>query len=166
MTLSEVLAFLFNGNVLAFAGAALAVFAAGTGSAKGVGIAGEAAAGLVTEDPSKFGQALLLQAMPSTQGLYGFVTSFMILFRMGVFTEMVELTTTQGFMFFMSALPIAIGGYYSAIYQGRVAAASIGIVAKRPEELTKGITFTAIVETFAVFALLISVLIIVAGINI
>ena len=53
------------GQVLALFGAALAVGLPGIGSARGVGIVGESAAGLVTEDPSKFGQALILQALPA-----------------------------------------------------------------------------------------------------
>ena len=59
--------FFFNGNFLAVLGAALAVGLGGIGSAKGVGIAGEAAAGLIAEDPDKFGQTLILQALPGTQ---------------------------------------------------------------------------------------------------
>ncbi|MGE4283992.1 MAG: permease, partial [Clostridia bacterium] len=90
--------FLFNGNFLAMMGAALAVLLAGTGSAKGVGIVGEAAAGVVTEDPSKFGQALLLQALPGTQGIYGLLTAFVILNKIGVVGgTMQNLTTQQGF---------------------------------------------------------------------
>ncbi|MGE4282611.1 MAG: V-type ATP synthase subunit K, partial [Clostridia bacterium] len=136
------------------------------GSAKGVGIVGEAAAGVVTEDPSKFGQALLLQALPGTQGIYGLLTAFVILNKIGVVGgTMQNLTTQQGFYFLVAALPIAFVGLYSGIAQGRAAAAGIGIIAKRPEELAKGITFAAMVETYAVLALLASILM-VFGINI
>lgn len=156
---------LFNGKVLAMLGAALAVLLAGTGSAKGLGIVGEMAAGLITEDSSKFGQALLLQALPGTQGIYGLLTAFVILNRIGVVGGgAVELTTVTGFLFFVSALPIAIVGYFSAISQGRAAAAGIGIIAKHPEDLAKGIMFAAMVETYAVLALLASILMI-FGIN-
>ena len=55
---------LLSGEFLALGGAALASLFAGIGSAKGVGIAGEAAAGVVSEDPNKLGQVLLLQALP------------------------------------------------------------------------------------------------------
>lgn len=150
---------LFNGNVLAVIGAALAVLIAGLGSAKGVGMVGEAAAGLITEDPEKFGQALLLQALPGTQGIYGLLTAFVILNRIGIVGgAAITLTTAQGFLFFFAALPIAIVGYFSAIAQARAAVAGIGIIAKRPEELAKGITFSAMVETYAVLALLASIL--------
>jgi V/A-type H+-transporting ATPase subunit K len=157
---------LFNGNVLAIIGAALAVLLAGIGSARGVGIVGEAAAGLVTEDPNKFGQTLLLQALPGTQGIYGLLTAFVILNKVGIVGGTIkELTTVQGFLFLAAALPVAIVGYFSAIYQGRTAAAGVGVIAKRPEELAKAITFAAMVETYAVLALLASILM-VFGINV
>lgn len=152
---------IFNGNFLAMMGAALAVLLAGSGSAKGVGIVGEAAAGVVTEDPGKFGQTLLLQALPGTQGIYGLLTAFVILNRIGVVGGVpANLTTMQGLYFLAAALPIALVGYFSAIAQGRAAAAGVSIVAKRPEELAKGITFAAMVETYAVLALLASILMI------
>ncbi len=150
---------MFNGNVIALTGAALAVLLAGMGSARGVGMVGEVAAGVVTEDPSKFGQTLLLQALPGTQGIYGLLVAFVILNKIGIVGgAYVELTMVQGFMLLAAALPIAVVGYYSAIAQGKAAAAGVGIVAKRPEELAKGITYAAMVETYAVLALLASIL--------
>ena len=150
---------LFSGNVLALTGAALAVILAGIGSAKGVGLVGETAAGLVSEEPESFGKVLLLQALPGTQGIYGLLTAFVILNKIGIVGgTAVEITTQQGFLFLMASLPIAIVGYLSAIAQARAAAAGIGIVAKRPEELAKAITFAAMVETYAVLALLASIL--------
>ncbi len=167
MTFAEFIGFLFDGRVLAFVAATLATLVAGIGSAKGVGLAGEAAAGLVSEEPEKFAQVLVLQALPGTQGLYGFITSFLILYKIGVFSgKIAELTTAQGFMFIAAALPIIVVGYLSAIFQGRVSVAGISIIAKKPEELAKAITFAAMVETYAVLALLASVLMIMIGIKI
>ena len=155
------ISYLFNGNFLALAGAALAVILAGIGSAKGVGLVGEAAAGLVTEDPKKFGQALLLQALPGTQGIYGLLTAFVILNKIGIVGGTPkELTSLQGILLLAAALPIAIVGYFSAIAQGRAATAGVAIVAKRPQELAKAITYAAMVETYAVLALLGSILMI------
>ena len=152
---------IFNGTFLAILGAALAVFLPGMGSSKGTGLVGETASGLISEEPEKFGQALLLQVLPSTQGIYGFVAAFLILFKIGlVGGSPVELTAIQGLQFFAASLPIAIVGYVSAIRQARVSAAAVGIIAKKPNELAKGITFAAIVETYAVLALLVSILII------
>ncbi|HHV60201.1 MAG TPA: V-type ATP synthase subunit K [Clostridiaceae bacterium] len=154
------------GHALAFAGAALAAIFAGLGSARGVANAGGAAAGVVTEDPSKFGQVLPLQILPGTQGLYGLITAFLILQKIGMFSsELVPLTTHQGLLFLAASLPIAVIGFFSAILQGKVAVASIGIVAKRPKEFSKGIVLTAMVETFAVFAVLASLLMVLFGIK-
>lgn len=149
-----------TGIVWALLGAALAVGLAGIGSAIGVGIVGQSAAGVVTEDPDKFGQTLLLQALPGTQGIYGLLTGFMIMQRIGLIgAGLLELNAEQGFSVFMAALPIAIVGFASAIYQGRAAAAGVGLIAKRPEELGKAIIYAVMVETYAVLALLASILI-------
>lgn len=149
---------IFNGQALAMLGAALAAGLAGMGSAKGVGIVGETAAGVVTEDPGKFGQTLLLQALPGTQGIYGLLIAFLIMTKIGILGTPVELTTQQGFYILMSSLPVALVGYFSAISQGRVAASGVMIIAKKPEEIAKGMIFAAIVETYAVLALLVSFL--------
>ena len=85
MTIAEILQNgVFSGMNFALIGAALAAFMSGLGSAKGVGIVGEAASGVVTEDPSKFGKALILQALPGTQGIYGLITAFMVIFNLGI----------------------------------------------------------------------------------
>jgi V/A-type H+-transporting ATPase subunit K len=128
------------------------------GSAKGVGIVGQASAGLLTEDPSKFGKALLLQALPGTQGIYGLITAFLIIMKIGLFGTPVDLTVAQGGYFLMASLPIAVVGYFSAIHQAKVAAAGINLIAKRPDEVGKAITASALVETYAIFALLVSLL--------
>lgn len=149
------------GLVFALFGAALSSVLAGIGSAMGVGMAGQAAAGLVAEDPDKFGQALVLQLLPGTQGIYGLLVGFMILMRVGVLGGgLVDITTTQGLMLLAGALPTAFVGWISAIHQGRVAVSGIGLLAKRPEEQGKAITMAIMVETYAVFALLISMLIV------
>ena len=161
MTFSELLSLIFTGNNIAFAGAALAATLACMGSAKAVGLVGEASAGLVSEDPSKFGKALLLQALPATQGLYGFITAFLILFKMGVFSGSVStLTIAQGAYFFVAALPIAVVGYVSAVKQGKVSVAGVSLLSKRPKEVGKAMTSAAMVEAFAIFALLVSLLMI------
>lgn len=156
MIINEIL----SGQNLALLGAALAAGLAGMGSAKGVGLVGEAASGLLTEDPSKFGKALILQALPGTQGIYGLITAFLIIFKIGILGTPVELTVAQGAYFLMASLPIAIVGLYSGIKQGRVAASGIGLIAKRPDEVGKAITSAALVETYAIFAVLVSLLLV------
>ena len=149
----------FTGTNWALLGAALSIVLAGTGSARGVGIAGEAAAGVLTEDPNKFGQTLLLQALPGTQGIYGMIISFLILQKIGVIGGGLQnLSVATGFSFFLASLPIAFVGLMSGIAQGRASAACMGIIAKRPEELGKAMMYPALVETYAVLALLLSFL--------
>lgn len=160
---SEVLKGIFSGTSLALLGAALAVALPCIGSAKGVGIVGEAASGLLSENPSLFGKALLLQALPMTQGIYGMVTAFMIMLKIGLFGNPSFLTTlsfTGGAYYLMASLPIAIAGMYSAIRQARVSAAGVNLLSKRPAESGKAVTSAALVETYAILALLISILLI------
>jgi len=150
----------FGGLSLAFLGAALAVGLCCVGSAKGTGIVGEAAAGLTSEEPEKSTKCLILQVLPGTQGLYGMVAWFFVLLQIGVFggSGIQALTVQQGTAVFAACMPIALGGLLSAIAQGRVAAAAVNIVAKRPEASTKGIIFCGIVEFYAILSLLASIL--------
>lgn len=156
----EIITSIFSGRNLALLGAALAAGLAGMGSAKGVGMVGEAASGLLTEDPSKFGKALILQALPGTQGIYGLITAFLIIFKIGILGTPVELSVAQGTYFLMAALPIAVVGFYSAIKQAKVAVSGINLIAKRPDEVGKAITSAALVETYAIFAVLVSLLLV------
>ena len=143
------------GTAIAFIGAALAVGLACSGSGKGVGSVGESGAGILAEDPGKFAQVLILQIIPGTQGLYDLVAWFFTLMKMGVFGgNVVTLTIAQGLMVFAATLPIGIGGMLTAIAQGRCAAASIGMIMKRPEELSKGIIMAIMVEFYAILCLL------------
>ena len=152
----------FGGLALALLGAGLAAALAGVGSAKGTGIAGEAGAGLLTEDPSKFGKVMILQVIPGTQGLYGLVVWFFAVFRMGLLDgSAFDLTVQQGLQYFMACLPMALGGLFSAIAQGRVAAASINILAKKPDDWSKGMVLCITVEFYAILALLASMLMII-----
>ena len=149
----------FGGIGLAFLGAALAVGLCCVGSAKGTGITGEAATGILSENPEHFSKCLILQVIPGTQGLYGLVIWFFALYTMGAFSGGIqELSITQGLTIFVSCLPMAMGGWRSAIYQGRVAAASINIVAKQPDDWSKGIILCVIVEFYAILSLLASIL--------
>lgn len=153
--------FFFNGNFLAVLGAALAVGLGGIGSAKGVGIAGEAAAGLIAEDPDKFGQTLILQALPGTQGIYGFLVGIMVMLNCGFLGDTAALTTSQGLYVLASCLPCALTGLLSGIHQGRVSAAGINVVAKKPNEVSKAMIYAAMVETYAILGLLTSILLVI-----
>ena len=147
------------GVVLALIGAVLAALMAGIGSAIGVGMVGEAAAGVVTEDPQKFSKVLILQLLPGTQGIYGLLIAFITLSQIGLLGGNIkELTVNQGLLYLIACLPMAVVGLWSAIRQARAAVAGVGIVAKRPDQMGKAIIFAAMVETYAILALLISIL--------
>ncbi len=149
------------GPALVILGASAAALFAGIGSAKGVGLVGEAAAGVVSNDPSKFSKVLILQLLPGTQGLYGLLVAVLLLSKVGILGgNMIEISLSQGLMYFGSCMPIAFGGLFSGIAQGRAAAGGVGIVAKKPEQSGKAIIMSAMVETYAILALLISILII------
>ena len=148
------------GTIFAAAGAAMAAVMAGVGSAIGVGLAGQASAGVVSEDPDRFGSCLLLQLLPGTQGIYGLLIAFVIATKAGLLGGGSALTATAGLNLFLAAIPIAFGGLLSAIAQGKVAVAGINLVAKKPEEQGKAMLMTVMVETYAVLALLISFLLV------
>ena len=152
-----------GGMALALLGAGLAVGLSCVGSAKGTGIAGEAGTGLLSQDPSKSGKVMVLQLLPGTQGLYGLVVWFFAIFRMGLLggDGLPELTIQQGLQYFVACLPMALGGLLSAIAQGRVAAGSINILAKKPDDWSKGMVLCITVEFYAILSLLASMLMII-----
>ena len=145
----------FGGYALGLLGAGLAAFMAGIGSAKGTGIAGEAGAGLVSEDPSKFGKAMILQVIPGTQGLYGFVIWFLAYSKLAA-VGAAGVSVAQGLQVLAACLPIAFGGLLSGIAQGKVAAASVNILAKKPDDWSKGMILCITVEFYAILSLLAS----------
>src|SRR5699024_2001276 len=129
----------FGGMALGLLGAGLAAALSGVGSAIGTGIAGEAGAGLLCEDPSKVGKVIILHVIPGTQGLYGLVVWFVGSFQMGLLDgTIVDMTVTEGLRYFVACIPMALGGWLSAIAQGKVAAASINLLAKKPDDWSKG----------------------------
>ncbi len=143
-----------SGLILGILGMICATVIPGIGSAKSVASTGEAAAALTTEQPEKFGQALILELLPGTQGLYGFIIAFFIFMNIGPAAQDV----VYGLKLLGAALPISIVGYSSAILQGRVATAGMQILAKKPEAATKGILYAAMVETYAILGFVISIL--------
>ena len=154
------------GIVNALLGAAVAVLLSGAGSALGVGVAGQAASGVVSEDPSKFAKVLILELLPGTQGLYGLIIGFVTMSKIGILGgSPADISVQTGLLILAACLPIGIVGLISGRAQGKTAAAAIGIVAKKPEQFGKAMLFPAMVETYAILALLISFLA-VAGIQV
>ncbi|MFI3229457.1 MAG: V-type ATP synthase subunit K [Bacillota bacterium] len=144
------------GTVMALLGAALAVGLAGIGSAIGVGKAGQAAAGVTAEDPDKFVKCLILELLPATQGIYGFIIAFLVLLKIDALGDIVQLSTMGGLGILAACLPIALTGLGSGIHQGKVAVSGMSLIAKHPDASARAIIFTAMVETYALLGLLIS----------
>lgn len=156
--LSSVIQFLImenGGFILAALGIALAVALPGIGSARGVGLTGEAATGLITEQPEKFGKALVLQLLPGTNGLYGFVIGFLVLMQLST-----DLTLAQGLYLLVASLPIALAGLFTGVPQGRVAAGGISILAKNEDHFIKGVIFAAMIETYTLLGFVVSFLLV------
>ena len=134
--------FAHSGLAIGLLGAGLAACLAGAGSGIGTGVAGQAGAGLVTEDPTKFGKVMILQVIPGTQGLYGLVVFFVAIMNMGL------LNGTAADLSFVDGCR----------YQGKVAAASVNLLAKNPDHWSKGMILCITVEFYAILSLLASMM--------
>jgi V/A-type H+-transporting ATPase subunit K len=151
------------GQILALLGAAMAVIFAGTGSARGVAMAGQTNAGVSTENPEINSKLLILQLLPGTQGIYGFLVAVIILIKTGVLGgQMLPVGLETGLAFVIAALPVGVVGYFSAIQQANVASAGMLMTGEHPEMSGKAITMTVMVETYAVLSLLASFLMVMA----
>ena len=146
------------GVPMALLGAVLAALMAGIGSAIGVGMAGEAAAGALTEDPSKFGKVLILQLLPGTQGIYGLLIAFLTLSNIGILGGSADISFAKGMLYFFACVPMGFVGLWSAKRQARASVASINLISRKPDQFGKSIILPAMVETYAILALLISIL--------
>ena len=146
------------GLVFALAGAALAAATSGVGSAKGVGMAGQAAAGVCTDNPDMFSKVLILQLLPGTQGIYGLLIAFICLSQIGIMGGSADMSLVKGLLYLAACLPVIIVEPVSAVKQGKASVASIAMVGKKPETFGKSMIFPAMVETYAILALLISIL--------
>ena len=146
------------GLAWALSGAAAAVVFAGIGSSISIGWVGQASAGAMTEDPENFGRYLILTALPGTQGIYGFVAAFLLLIKINlVGGAPVALSPAQGVNLFLAALPITVLGLVSALHQGKVCAAGVGLTVKRPADSMKAVVLAVFVEFYAVLGLLITI---------
>lgn len=149
------------GLLLALGGAAFAATLAGIGSILGVRTAGQASAGLVSEDPDKFGKVLLLTALPGSQGIYGFLAAIIIANATGILAgQPADISVGEGWQVIMASIPVAVSCLLSAIYQGRLAAAGVNVTAKQPDASGKAVILAAIVETYAVLGLLVTILLV------
>ncbi|MCL2044830.1 MAG: V-type ATP synthase subunit K [Oscillospiraceae bacterium] len=153
----------YGGFALALFGAALSVVLAGYGSAKGTGMVGEAGVGLLCEQPEQFGKVMILQVIPGTQGIYGFVVGFLAILFMGAMDgSAVGMTLTDGFRYFTACLPMAFIGMWSAQFQARVAVTGINLLSKKPDDWAKGMILCITVEFYAILSLLVSLFMLLA----
>ena len=149
---------IFSGNTLALLGGVLSAIIAGLGSAKAVRMVGSTAAGIMNEKPELFGKMVILQALPGTQGIYGLLVWFFVMNFAGFFNGTANLSIYQGLLYFLACITMAVVGYLSATHQAKVACDGAVMVSKNPGEQSKAIILAAMVETYAIFALLVSVL--------
>lgn len=150
---------------LALAGVGVSVGLSGIGSSLGVGAVAKVGTGLLSREPAKFAQTLLLSALPSTQALYGLLYGFVILIQIGILGEAKTFDVNVGWALLFSALPVGLACLGSGIGQGEIAAGGVKILAEKPENLSQAIVLAALAESFAVFGLVISLLILFVGIN-
>ncbi len=134
-------------------GASLAFIGGGVGSAIGITYASSVASGILVEDPDKFGSMLPLIAIPGTQGIYGLITAILVT----ILFDLPKLSGSTGLMVFFACLPVAFVCCVSAIFQGLTAASAAAMVARRTEELGKAMVLPALVETYAVFSLILTI---------
>lgn len=145
----------YGGLAFAALGILVSVAFSGIGSAKGVGMVGESAASLISEQPEKFVQALVLQLLPGTQGLYGFVIGFLMMTK-----TTNDLPLGQGLYYLLAGILVGCVQFWSAIAQARVSVSGLQILAKKPEHNTKGIIYAAMVETYALLGFVIGFLLV------
>ncbi|MCX6354965.1 MAG: V-type ATP synthase subunit K [Candidatus Aureabacteria bacterium] len=153
--------FLETGFAWAVAGAMAAAMLACVGSARGIRISASQAGGVLSEQPELFGKLLVLIALPGTQGFYGFICAIMIALRCGFIAGKVTITPLVGIGIFFIGLCTGIVEWKSAIFQGETSAAAINLTAKKPDESGRAILLPALVETYAVIALLAAILMII-----
>jgi V/A-type H+-transporting ATPase subunit K len=157
-----------NPAVLAYIGVAICVGLSAIGSSLGSGAVASVGASLVSKEPNKFSQVLILSALPSSQALYGLLFGIIIMLRTGLISgQLLEGVTSEiGMQFLFAAIPVGVAGLISGYAQGKVAASAVKIVAENPTNLNQGIVLSALIESFAIFGLIISILIAFIGISV
>lgn len=149
------------GVVLAVTAAVISILLGGMGSIIGTFTAAKSGAGVVSENPKAFGGALLTSALPSSQGIYGFLAAVIILQKTGLLGGEVSLMTVNtGLILLVGALPVAVLGLVSGIGQGKAIQGGMRILAKDPRDVGKAVILAVLVESMAVFGLLLSILVI------
>lgn len=140
--------------VLAYIGIGLMVGLSGIGSIYGVSISGNAAIGAMKKDPESFGSYMVLSALPSTQGLYGFVGYFVM---SGVFQN--EVTWPVAAAVFGAGLAMGLAGLFSGIRQGQVCANGVAAIGSGHKVFGNTMILGVFPELYAILGLLVVILI-------
>ena len=143
------------GNTIALIGIALCVLLCGIGSCIGLYKTSSAAAGVLGEDPKKFGKVMVLVLLPATQGIYGFIIGII-----ASGSANAAMTTAEGWALFAAVLPMAISGFMSAWFQGKSAANCIYAVGKQESLSGKMIVYPGMIEFYAILGLIISIMLV------
>lgn len=146
------------GTVLVIIGAGLAVGLSAIGAGIGVGIAGAAAAGVTAVDKEKFGVSLVFQALPQTQGIYGLLIAILLLMSTGVLGgTAADVPVSVGLAALGVGIAVGFSGL-SAIGQGIAASSGVAVAGRESETVGKGLVFSVLPETQAIYGLLVAIL--------
>lgn len=151
-------------KALVILGCALAIGITGISSAIGLALAGSSAVAVTAEKPNLFGKCLVLQVLPMTQSVYGLLTAILLMMGVGLLGgEPKAVTPLVGMGAVWIGLAVGLTGI-SAINQGMVASSSISAVGRNPDVAARGIIYTVMPETIAIFGLLVGILLM-TGLN-
>lgn len=151
------------GTALAAIGAGVAVGMAGLGSGIGQGIAAAGSVGAVAEDSDMFARGIIFTALPETQAIYGFLIAILLLVFSGIMNPSIKLTVAQGLIAVGAGAAVGFAGLGSGMGQGITASSAVGAVVEEPDMFARGIIFTALSETQAIYGFLIAILLMVFG---
>lgn len=147
-----------TGYAIGLVGIAMCVVLCGIGSAIGLFKTGSAAAGVLGENPKKFGKVMVLVLLPATQGIYGFIIGII---ASGSLEAGMSIAT--GLEVLCAVLPMAVSGLVTGYFQGKSAVNCIYAVGKQDSLGGKLIIYPAMIEFYAILGLIISIML-VAGI--
>ena len=151
------------GTALAAIGAGVAIGFAGLGSGLGQGMAAAGSVGAVAEDNDMFARGIIFSALPETQAIYGFLIAILLLVFSGLLGKGTGLSTTAGLVAIGVGASIGFAGLGSGMGQGIAASASVGAVVEDNDMFARGIIFSALPETQAIYGFLIAILLMVFG---
>ena len=123
------------------------------GSAYGVTICGNAVVGAMKKNPNALGTYIALSALPSSQGLYGFVAYFMLQKFLVNSIDMLTASAILGV-----GLMLGFAGLFSSIRQGEVCANGISAVGGGHNVFVPTMVMAVFPELYAILALLVVIL--------